>query len=89
MTKTSQDTTADNTGNHSTYMIVYPNGDRDKLKVEGMNTPMAHILPMREAVASRRQGHNLKEMCAYARELAAKHKKTYIPHHMEEPDYLD
>lgn len=71
----------------SKFHIVYPCGNRSQLKVVEITWACSHELND-YSVASRQDFSSYKEAADYAKELAQKHGKEFIPDE-DEPDYLD
>lgn len=69
------------------YHIVYPRGDKSRLAVVEIVDALSYELSD-YSVASRQSFDTYKDAADYAKELAEKNNKTYVPDSDEE-DYLD
>lgn len=61
---------------YETFFIIFPSGDRTKLKVTSLNTYMYYEKDD-YAVASRHEWNNEEEAITYAKELAEKNGLIY------------
>ena len=71
----------------NSYHIIFPGGDRTKLKVLELSDAMLYELGD-YTVASRNTFFIFDEASAYGKELAAKNGLEYVPH-KDEDSYLD
>lgn len=70
----------------SCYHIIYPSGDKERLKIVEILASLSYELD-EYSVASRKSFDNYYEAADYAKELADKHKKVF--EHDDRNDYLD
>ena len=70
----------------STYHIVFPGGDRSKLKVIELVAALSYELS-EYAVASRQEFPDRGEAVKYARKLAEQHGLEFVPDRDEPEDY--
>lgn len=71
----------------STYHVIYPRGERDKLSIVEIVPALDYELAD-YAVASRESFDSYQAAATYTKELAQKHGKQFIPDRGED-DFLD
>jgi hypothetical protein len=72
----------------STFHIVYPRGDKTKLKCVELSWSCSHEIND-YSVASQKTFYDIDDARVYARELAKKHGKEYVSDDNDKNDYLD